>query len=88
MAMRSSRMPTSVKITASDRALVATRLIPSAPSSLVSSSTSYPYRRAVVVTPMAMSIITGTYRSPRSGRTSASTLDRALASARAPACGW
>jgi hypothetical protein len=62
--------------------------IPAAPSSLVSSSTSRPNWRAAVVTPMAISIITGTYRSLRSGTNSASTSERLLASARAPACGW
>lgn len=37
---------------------------------------------------MAISIITGTYMSVRSGIMSAMTFDRLLASARAPALGW
>lgn len=85
---RSSCNAMSVSMTASARALDVTRRIPSDPSSLVSSSTSYPKPRAAVVTPIAISIMTGTYRSPRSGTIRASTLDRLLASARAPACGW
>ena len=37
---------------------------------------------------MAISIITGTYMSLRSGTTSASMFERLAASARAPAFGW
>ncbi|MGJ3561059.1 hypothetical protein ACR6C2_33230 [Streptomyces sp. INA 01156] len=53
----------------------------------MSSSTSYPWVRAVVATAMAISIITGTYMSVRSGIISAMTLDLLLARARAPAFG-
>ena len=85
---RSSSRLMSVTMTPSARALPATRRIPSRPSSLVSSRTSCPNRRAVVVTPMAISIITGTYSSLRSGTIRAMMLERLLANARAPACGW
>ncbi len=49
---------------------------------------SYPWVRAVVATATAISIITGTYMSVRSGIISAMMLDRLLARARAPAFGW
>ncbi len=44
--------------------------------------------RAVVATAIAISIITGTYMSVRSGTINAMMFDRLLASARAPALGW
>ena len=69
-------------------ALPAIRRSPAGPSSAVTSSTSWSYRRAVVTTAMANCISTGTCMPARSGSTSAITLARWLASARAPAFGW
>ncbi len=49
---------------------------------------SYPWVRALVATAMAISIITGTYMSVRSGIIRAMMFDLLLARARAPAFGW
>ncbi len=72
--------------TPSTSELAATRRIPSSPSSWVSSSTSWSCARAEVTTEMANCITTGTWIPLRNGSTRATTLARALASARAPAC--
>ncbi len=77
-----------MRIMPSASPLPATRRTASGPSSPVSSSTSYPWARAVVATAMAISIITGTYMSVRRGTIRAMTLDLLLARARAPALGW
>ena len=85
---RSSSSSTSIRIIASASPLPVTRRTASGPSSPVSSRTSYPCVRALVATAMAISIITGTYMSVRSGTISAMMLERLLARARAPAFGW
>ncbi len=73
---------------ASASELPAIRRTAAGPSSPVSSRTSWPCVRALVATAMAISIITGTYMSVRSGTIRAMMLDLLLARARAPALGW
>lgn len=77
-----------MRIIASASPLPVTRRTASGPSSPVSSRMSYPWVRAPAATAMAISIITGTYMSVRSGIMRAMMFDRLLASARAPAFGW
>lgn len=77
-----------MRIMPSASPLPATRRTASGPSSPVSSSTSYPWVRAVVATAMAISVITGTWMSVRRGIISATMLDLLPARARAPAFGW
>jgi hypothetical protein len=85
---RRSSSSTSIRTSASTSALAATLRMPAVPSSAVSSSTSWSKRRAAVTTALAKRIRTGTCIPARSGSTSAITLERLLASARAPALGW
>jgi hypothetical protein len=69
-------------------ALAAIRRSPAGPSSDVISSTSCSTCRAAVTTAVTSCMSTGRCMPVRSGSTSAITLARRLASARAPACGW
>jgi hypothetical protein len=85
---RGSAASTSITISASAIAEDATRCSAAGPSSLVSSSRSWSCARAAVAAEATNSITTPTLRSVRSGTTSASTLVRLPARARAPACGW
>ena len=85
---RGSCISTSISTRPSTMALAATRRMPSWPSSAVTSSTSWSYRRALITTALVNCMSTGRCMPARSGSTSAITLERLLASALAPACGW